>query len=789
MKQVAEKLVRIVLARPGLTFALVIALGAGALVLVGTRLEFDTSFAALLPEHAPELLEVRELEQRAGGTVEMVIAVGGADKKRRLAFGRAVVQGLRGQPWIHRADVEFPVDFFERRKLLLLSVKQLGKLRDSIEEEVKHAKLRANPLYVDLEDDKPGRRPWAEVDRTEQEEGSLPDKTFTSPDGKYLFVRVKPNGMTSNMARGKVMLSRIKAAVERADPGRYGVSVRYAGGLVVNQEQHQRMTGDLKRASVIALVAILLLITLHVRRVAAPLILALPLVIGVGTTLAITALTIGKLNLITGFLVSALLGIGIDYEIHLYLRYLEQLAVAPTRVEAMRQAMLKSLPGCFTAAGTTAAAFFAMMISDFRGFREFGLIAGLGVVVTLVVTFVALPPLALALARKPRVPKPQPRYSGFSLRLAWTMVVVGGLTLIASIFWGHRVAWHNDFRQLRGISETVDFSEWVASLANGSLSPAAFMVKDLEQARRLEHYLEPLTRDPQSGVKKYISLASLVPHDVAQKLPIMHQIERRMREVQDKVKLKERDRARVQAALELAQARPWSVAAVPEVFRRLFLTVDGKAQFVVVWPRSEMYIDKEIIAWGDELNRIRADLHARGMPVKILDENRLGARVLKKMWHDAPWVIFSGSLAVVLILLIHFRSPLRVLRVAGSLAVAMGWLAGALYLAGVDFNVFNLAVIPTIIGLGIDNSVHIYHRYLDEGPGSLAHVISTTGSASFLASATTAIGFGAAVTAQHMGIRSLGWLTILGLTCAFVSSTILYPSVLRVFEGRRRPAR
>lgn len=785
MKSVAEKLARLVLARPGLTLAIVASVGAVAFALVATFLEFDTSFAALLPEDAPELREIRELEKRAGGTVEMVIAVGGPDQAKRLAFGRAVVKQLRGKPWVHRADVEFPVDFFEKRKLLLLSVERLKKLRDAIDDEVERAKARANPLYVDLEEED-RQAPWAEVDRTEKEEGALPDRTFTSPDGKYLFVRVKPRGTSSDMAEGKIMLARIKAAVARTNPGQYGVTVRYAGGLVVNQEQHSRITADLKRAVVIALFAIILLISLHVRRVGAPVILALPLVIGVAVTLAITALTIGKLNLISGFLVSALLGIGIDFEIHLYLRYLEQLAKTYTRREAMKQAMVKTLPACATAAATTAAAFLAMMISDFRGFREFGMIAGMGVAVTLVITFVGLPPIALALGRKARAPRTQPRHAGFSLRLAWIMVVVGALALAAGIWSGRNVRWHNDFRKLRGISETVDFSEWVASLANGSLSPAAFMVADLGQARRLERYLEPLTKDPKSGVKTYISLASMVPLDAEKKLPILRQIERRMREVLDKAKLTKVDRAHVVDALELSQVRPWSVAEIPEVFRRLFHTVDGKDQFVVVWPRSEMYVDREIIAWGDELNRIRSELHASGLPVKILDENRLGARVLKKMWLDAPWVILSGSVAVVLILFIHFRSPLRVLRVGGSLAVAMGWLAGTLYQAGIDFNIFNLAVIPTIIGLGIDNAVHVYHRYLHEGKGSLAHVISTTGSASFLATATTAIGFGAAVTAQHMGIRSLGWLTILGLTCAFVSTTILYPSVLRIFEGRTK---
>ncbi len=90
----------------------------------------------------------------------------------------------------------------------------------------------------------------------------------------------------------------------------------------------------------------------------------------------------------------------------------------------------------------------------------------------------------------------------------------------------------------------------------------------------------------------------------------------------------------------------------------------------------------------------------------------------------------------------------------------------------------------TVIGLGIDNAVHIQLRYQEEGPGALPKVVATTGSASFLASATTAIGFGAAVTAHHYGVQSMGWLAVVGLTCTFVASTIFFPSLLRILEKR-----
>ena len=795
----AQKLAEVVLRRPTLTLSLALLWGCTAIYLWTSLLHFDVSFAALLPEDAPELQEVRELQKRAGGTVELVIAVGSSDKKKKLAFAREVVKDLQARPWIRRADVEFPVDFFLDRRMLLLPVEKLKKLREAIEDEVERARARGNPMYVDLEDEEDKKAAWSEVDGIEKLE-DLPERTFTDNHKKHLFVRVKPRGTSSDMDQGRVTLSRIKAAVEAANPKKYGVTVRYAGGLVVNQEQHTRMNEDLQRASAVALVLIVLLISLYVRRFTAPVILAVPLIISVSTTLAITALTIGQLNLISGFLVSALFGLGIDFEIHLYLRYLEELSRTDDRREAMTRAIIRTFPGCLTAAVTTAAAFFAVAISDFRGFREYGQIAGMGVLAALLVTFLTLPPLAMMLGRKARRLKPVAP-GGFRRSLAWIMVLTGTLLLVGSVLAARHVVWQSDFRKLRGFSEQVDFSEWVAELLGGSLSPAAILVNDIDQARRVEAYLKPLVSDPTSQVRQTLSLASMVPKAVRKKMPLLEarcpkdpppscqkgliQILQDVLDQDTKKRLKPADRQRVKEALELARARPWGVADIPEVFRRRFLTVDEKAQFVVVWPRSKMFLEKEIIAWGRELARIRAELRAKGIPVKIMDENRLAARVLAKMRTDAPVMIGAASLAVLLILIIGFRNVKQVILVAGSLVVGVAWMLGWMVIGDLEINVFNQAILATIIGLGIDNAVHIQIRYKEEGPGALPKVLATTGSASFLASATTAIGFGAAVTAHHYGVQSMGWLAVVGLSCTFVASTIFFPSLLLLLEKRR----
>jgi predicted RND superfamily exporter protein len=747
------------------------------------KLEFDTGFMALLPENAHEVKEVNALRERAGGTVELVVAVGGREDAR-LPFARELVRALRNKPWIQRADVEFPIEFFKERKLYLLPIAQLRKLQQAIDEEIGRAKARANPLYVDREEDAP--TPWAEVDTREtlEQKRGLLKSTFSSSDGKYLFVRVKPKGTSFDMSAGAVLLANIKGQVEEISPKRHGVVVRYAGGLPINQEQHQQMNEDLRFASVLALVLVLVLLAGYIRRPETLLIVAIPLVGGLCITMGITALTIGRLNLVSGFLVTALIGLGIDFEIHLYLRYLEELGESGDRVESMRKAIAGTLPGGITGALTTAAAFFSMAISDSRGFREYGQIAGLGVLVTLVAAYVMLPALALTVTRSVKRRKARgPAKRVFGRGLATMIVAASAAILIFSLYVSPRIRFRSNFKQLQSTSEAAKFSAYVDQTF-GSLSPAGILVRDVEQARRVEEWLVARSKQPNAVIDRVLSLAAMTPTQVEQRVAILAEMRKSLQDVL-KEKLSKADRMRVLDALKLVEARPWSPRDIPAVYRKQFMTLEEDGTFVFVWPSLEMGEDVEVIAWADELNQIQRELAAIGIPVKILDENRVAGRVLKEMRIDGPYVLAYAGIAILILLVLDFRDLRKVALVYGSLGVGLVWMLGVMYAYDIEINVFNLAIIPTVLGLGIDNAIHLQHRYSQEGPGSVGYVLSTTGSASFLASATTVIGFGAAITAHHLGVQSMGTLAVVGFSCAFFSTTVFFPALLQLLEGRQ----
>ena len=109
---------------------------------------------------------------------------------------------------------------------------------------------------------------------------------------------------------------------------------------------------------------------------------------------------------------------------------------------------------------------------------------------------------------------------------------------------------------------------------------------------------------------------------------------------------------------------------------------------------------------------------------------------------------------------------------------------GFMYVFDIKLNLYNMVAFPTIIGMGIDNGVHVFHRYREAGKGSLRLVLRTTGIALLATSLTTMVGFSGLVPAHHPALTSIGVLSLVGLGCCFITSVTLLPALLQLRENR-----
>ena len=129
--------------------------------------------------------------------------------------------------------------------------------------------------------------------------------------------------------------------------------------------------------------------------------------------------------------------------------------------------------------------------------------------------------------------------------------------------------------------------------------------------------------------------------------------------------------------------------------------------------------------------------------------------------------------------------PIDALLIIFPLVCGTVWMCGSLYLQDVKLNFYNIVALPTIIGMGIDNGVHLYHRYREEGPGSMPLVLRSTGGAMLISMLTTMIGFFGLMTATHPGLNAIGRLAMIGLLTCFVTAVLVLPAILEVLEGKR----
>ncbi len=174
-----------------------------------------------------------------------------------------------------------------------------------------------------------------------------------------------------------------------------GVNLGITGGTVLEYDEMQQSQTDTTKATAVSLVLCAVIFIVGYRATGRPLKATLCLVVGLVYTMGYTTLVIGHLNILTITFVPMLIGLAIDFGVHLITRYEEELRHGRTEAAAMHLAMVNTGQGIFTGCFTTAGAFFAMSLTGFRGIAEMGIIAGGGLVICLVPMMTLLPVLVL----------------------------------------------------------------------------------------------------------------------------------------------------------------------------------------------------------------------------------------------------------------------------------------------------------------------------------------------------------------------------------------------------------
>jgi uncharacterized protein len=174
-----------------------------------------------------------------------------------------------------------------------------------------------------------------------------------------------------------------------------GVNAALTGEPVLEFDEMRQSQRDTTVATIVSLVLCALIFIYGYQESGRPIKATICLVVGLAYTMAYTTFWPGHLNILTITFLPMLVGLAVDFGVHLVTRFEEELRRGRSEREAMEKAIVFTGQGIFTGCFTTAGAFFAMGLTDFKGIKEMGMICGGGLLICLVPMMTLLPVLLL----------------------------------------------------------------------------------------------------------------------------------------------------------------------------------------------------------------------------------------------------------------------------------------------------------------------------------------------------------------------------------------------------------
>lgn len=214
---------------------------------------------------------------------------------------------------------------------------------------------------------------------------------ITFDEGRLFLLTARARAAGMNLRA----VERLRVLVDVVHVEVPGVNAAITGESVLEFDEMAQSQRDTLQAGTLALVLVALIFIYGYRESGRPLKAIVCLIVGLAYTLAFATAVIGHLNILTITFVPMLVGLAIDFGIHLVTRYEEELRNGQSEESALETAMVHTGQGIFTGCFTTAGAFFAMALTDFRGIQEMGIICGGGLLICLIPMMTLLPALLL----------------------------------------------------------------------------------------------------------------------------------------------------------------------------------------------------------------------------------------------------------------------------------------------------------------------------------------------------------------------------------------------------------
>ncbi|KAA1244653.1 MMPL family transporter [Aquimarina sp. RZ0] len=604
-------------------------------------------------------------------------------------------------------------------------------------------------------------------------------------DRKNLLLFLTPTLATNETAKNTVFvekLKRITASLNTKYKGQAEASL--FGATLYAVANAKQIKKDIQLTVSIAMSILLLILIFFYRKLTIPLIIFTPTIFGGIVAIAFLYLLKGEISAISLGIGSVLLGITLDYSLHILTHFRNNNNVTELYKDVAMPILMSSL--------TTAIAFLCLVFVKSEALNDLGIFAAISVVGASIFALIFIPQV-YHFSEKNVIKRKTYIDRASQIDFHKSKLLISGITIvfIIALFLFHKVGFSTDLNTMNYQPIALIEAENDLDRINNNKAKTIYLVsygasvnEALNANNKLYEILEQKKKNQQ--IINYSSIGGVVLSQEVQ---------------QEKIKLwNDFWTTNRKDSIQTFLKREGSIIGFkPETFSRFYTTLDTQVipiDFAVYKEIKELYLD-EFITDKDNFATVvsaiktlheGADIISASVSntanTVIIDRKQLNETLLGNLKNDFNSLIGYSLIAVVVLLLIFYRDAMLTLLTALPIAITWVITLGVMKILAIDFNIFNVIISTFIFGLGVDYSIFITNGLIKEHTYKIKE-LPTYKTSIILSVITTILGVGVLVFAKHPALRSISIVSLIGILSAVLVSFTIQPMLFRTLISAR----
>ncbi|MCF6346973.1 MAG: MMPL family transporter [Flavobacteriaceae bacterium] len=609
-------------------------------------------------------------------------------------------------------------------------------------------------------------------------------------DSKNLLLFIIPKLAANETDGNTIFVDKLYEIQERLNQKfKNEVSSEYYGSTVIAVANANQIKHDIQFTISIALSILLLILIFFYRKLLVPIILFIPTIFGALVAIAVLFFIKQKISAISLGIGSVLLGITLDYSLHVLTHFRNNNNVNTLYKDVTKPILMSSI--------TTAVAFLCLLFLKSEALQDLGIFAAVSVISASVFALLFIPQAYTVKGNKSKQRETIiDKIASYRFSKNKYLVIGFVLIFLMSLFTYRNVIFEKDISKINFQTEALKTTEKkldkLTNMASKSIYVTTYGNTVDEALQHNDSIFKTLnTLKQKNDIISFSSIGSIV---LSQKL--QQEKMNRWNNFWTSTKKESLQEELVKNGIE--------VGFKPTTFKKFYALLDSDFKSI---PISEyrklkmLFVDEFVSTKSNDFATAVSLVKVKSDNLKmvvdkfdsipqtvVIDRQHMNETFLGNLKDDFNKLIVYSLIAVVIILLLFFRNI--ELTLITIIPIALTWVItiGVMGLLGTEFNIFNIIISTFIFGLGIDYSIFITNGLLKEYKYGVKE-LKTYKTSILLSVITTILGVGALIFAKHPALKSVSIVSIIGILSAVFVAFTIQPLLFRFFvTGRTKKA-